>query len=202
MGIVKNKHLGINPELLGGDGSLRNMLLLAMPNIENSVFNKSVVYICAHNHSGAMGLIINQKLQDIEFADLLSQLHLPHKQNLPLPVVHLGGPVETGRGFVLHSEEYVRQDTVRLSDTLSMTGTVDILRSLAEGSGPHKSIFALGYAGWSAGQLEAEIQANAWLPLPVDEDVLFCDNLALKWPLCLEKMGINPVLLSGISGRA
>jgi putative transcriptional regulator len=203
MGTSKNKeHAGINPELLGGEGSLRNMLLIAMPGMETGVFNKSVVYICAHNSSGAMGLIINQRLPDIEFADLLSQLHLPVKNGLSVPVVHLGGPVETGRGFVLHSQEYVRQDTVRISDTLSMTGTVDILRSIAEGNGPRRSIFALGYAGWAAGQLEAEIQSNAWLTVPADDDLLFSSDLSRKWSMSLERLGINPLLLPNISGSA
>ena len=194
--------LGINPDTLGGEGSLRGQLLIAMPNIQSGAFSKSVVYICAHNHSGAMGIIINQKLADVEFADLLSQLHLPLKHGISMPVVHVGGPVETGRGFVLHSHEYAKPDTLKISDKLSMTGTVDVLRAIAQGRGPQRSLFALGYAGWSAGELENELQSNSWLTVQADEDILFHPDLEQKWLLSLTRLGVDPALLSDQAGHA
>ena len=118
------------------------------------------------------------------------------------PVVHFGGPVETGRGFVLHSTDFIREDTVRITDTLCITGTVDILQAIAEGRGPTRSIFALGYAGWSAGQLESEIQSNSWLTIPADDDLIFGTPLDDKWGKALSRMGINAHALSATAGHA
>lgn len=192
----------IDPDLLKGDSPLRNRLLIAMPRLNDGFFTRSVVYLCAHSDAGAMGIVINQKLPDVQFGDLLSQLHLPKSQLVVEPVVHFGGPVEAGRGFVLHSTDFMREDTVRVNDSMCITGTIDILRAMAEGKGPQRSIFALGYAGWGAGQLEAEIQANSWLTVAADEEIIFNADLSKKWEMAFARLGINPMMLSEDVGHA
>jgi putative transcriptional regulator len=191
----------IDPQLLKGDSPLRNHLLVATPNLTDGFFTRSVVYLCAHSTAGAMGIVINQRLPDVQFRELLSQLHLPRSQLVVDPVVHFGGPVETGRGFVLHSTDFMREDTVKINDHMCITGTVDILRAMAEGKGPEKSIFALGYAGWGPGQLEAELQANSWLTIPADDEVIFQTELAKKWEKALSRLGVNPLTLSLQAGH-
>jgi putative transcriptional regulator len=191
-----------DPNLLAGDSPFRHSLLIAMPSLDDGFFSRSVVYICAHSAAGAMGIVINQRLPDVGFGDLLSQLKLPQSPLLAEPIVHFGGPVETGRGFVLHSADFMREDTVRINDSLCITGTVDILQAIAAGKGPARSIFALGYAGWSAGQLEAEMQANAWLTVPADDELIFGTALDNKWEKALGRLGINPLTLSAEAGHA
>ncbi|MCE9507733.1 MAG: YqgE/AlgH family protein [Alphaproteobacteria bacterium] len=191
-----------NAALLVGDGPLRNQLLVAMPGLKADAFSRSVIYICAHSPAGAMGIVVNQKLQEVKFKDLLEQLQLPHSELQVDPVVHFGGPVETGRGFVLHSTDFMREDTVKVNDHIGITGTVDILRAIAEGAGPHKSIFALGYAGWGPGQLDAEMQANGWLVAPPDDDLIFNPDLSSTWEKAMLKMGIDPVALSSEPGHS
>lgn len=192
----------IDPNLLAGDSPFRHALLIAMPNMDDGFFNRSVVYLCAHSAAGAMGIVINQQLPDVGFGDLLSQLHVPQPPLLAEPIVHFGGPVETGRGFVLHSTDFMREDTVRINDTLCITGTIDILQAIAAGKGPRRSLFALGYAGWDAGQLETEMQANAWLTVPADDELLFGTPLDNKWETALGRLGINPLTLSANAGHA
>ncbi len=180
--------------------SLQHHVLIAMPQLSDGFFNRSVIYVCAHSAEGAMGIVINRAMPDIEFAELLDQLHLP--QSHAAPTVHFGGPVETGRGFVLHSTDFCREDTVRLTDGLSLTGTIDILRAISEGRGPNRAIFALGYAGWGPGQLETELQANSWLTVPADDDLIFDPDLPHKWDLALARLGVSPLMLSLQGGRA
>lgn len=192
----------IDPNLLDGDSPFRHSMLIAMPGLQDGLFTRSVVYICAHSAAGAMGIVVNQRLPDVEFGELLSQLKLPRSSLKVEPVVHFGGPVETGRGFVLHSTDFIREDTVRINDTLCITGTVDILEAIAEGRGPSRSIFALGYAGWSAGQLESEIQNNSWLTIPADEDLIFGTELDDKWGKALSRLGIDAHALSADAGHA
>lgn len=192
----------IDPNLLKGDSPLRNSLLVAMPSLRDGFFAKSVVYICAHSEAGAMGIVINQKLPDIDFGDLLSQLNLPESKLIVPPIVHFGGPVESGRGFVLHSQDFMREDTVRINEKMCITGTIDILRAIAEGRGPDKSVFALGYAGWGPGQLEAEMRANSWLTAPADDDIVFGQDLGHKWEKSFKRLGIDPLSISNMTGRA
>ena len=192
----------IDPNLLKGDSPFRNNLLIAMPSMNEGFFTRSVIYVCAHSAAGAMGIVINQRLPDVQFYDLLTQLHLPKSQLVVEPIVHFGGPVETGRGFVLHSTDFMREDTVRINDSMCITGTIDILRAIAEGKGPNRSIFALGYAGWSAGQLEQEMQQNSWITAPADEEIIFNTDLTKKWERALGRLGINPLLLSPDVGHA
>jgi len=138
----------------------------------------------------------------VQFRELMTQLRLPKPQLVLEPVVHFGGPVETGRGFVLHSTDFMREDTVRINDHICITGTIDILSAIAEGKGPVKSIFALGYSGWGPGQLEAEMHANSWLTVPADDELIFNTEIGKKWEKCLERLGINPAMLSTEVGRA
>lgn len=192
------------PTFLGGENSLRDTMLVAMPNLRGDVFAKSVIYICTHGPAGAMGIVVNQVVPEVTFDELLAQLKLPaSKSEIKVaPVVHFGGPVDSGRGFVLHSMDFVRDDTVRLNEHVGITGTIDILRAIADGEGPHKSIFALGYAGWGPGQLESEIYANTWLTVPADDDLLFGGGVAGKWERALQKIGVTPATLSFDAGHA
>ena len=192
----------IDPNLLGGDSPFRHSLLIAMPGLQDGIFTRSVVYVCAHSDAGAMGIVVNQRLPDVGFGELLSQLKLPRSSLSVDPVVHFGGPVETGRGFVLHSTDFIREDTVRINDTLCITGTIDILEAIAQGRGPVRSIFALGYAGWGAGQLENEIAENGWLTCPASVELLFDSDIERKYDRILASIGVNPAHLSSDAGHA
>lgn len=192
----------MNPDLLGKTSPFRDQLLIAMPSLQADVFTKSVIYVCAHSPAGAMGIVVNQKLPQVKFKDLLAQLKLPHSEFRMDPVVHFGGPVESGRGFVLHSTDFVQKDTLCINRHIGITGSIDILQAISEGHGPQKSIFALGYAGWGPGQLEAEMQANSWLTIPADDELLFNTELNAKWEKALLKIGITPGSLSFDVGHA
>ena len=182
---------------------LDGKLLVAMPSIGESVFSRSVIYMCAHSGDGAMGLIVNKPAPELDFDDLLKQLGISTAPGSNEIRVHLGGPVEHGRGFVLHSEEYQIDDaTMDVGDGFNMTATLDILRDMASGVGPRQSIMALGYAGWGPGQLEKEIQENGWLICDADRAVVFAGPEEDKWQKALGKMGVAPSMLSGAGGAA
>jgi putative transcriptional regulator len=182
---------------------LDGQLLIAMPGMGDIRFERSVIFLCAHSEEGAMGLIINKPADDLSFADLLAQLKIPASVDLAGARVHFGGPVEHGRGFVLHSGEYgVEGSSLKVSDAFAMTATVDILQDMARGSGPVRSLLALGYAGWGPGQLEGEIQANGWLTAAADPELVFGERDAEKWAAALRALGIDPRLLSAEGGRA
>jgi putative transcriptional regulator len=183
------------------DNSLKGRVLIAMPHMGDPNFARTVVFLCAHGEDGAMGLVVNKEADSIEFDDLLDQLGIEENHINAIPV-HDGGPVDTGRGFVLHSRDYFQDGSVMVTDDIAMTATVEILRSIAEGGGPRKRLLALGYAGWAPGQLENEIQANGWLITDADDDVLFSYELEQKWNGALQKLGIDPAALSGTAGRA
>lgn len=181
---------------------MAGQLLIAMPQMLDERFERSVIYMCVHNGKGAMGLVVNKLLESLTFADMLAQLRIepgPWAENMP---VHFGGPVETGRGFVLHTDDYEHEGTLRVHDGLSLTSTVDVLKAISEGTGPRRALLALGYAGWGPGQLESEIQANGWLHVPADESILFNENVEEKWALAIAKLGIEPLTFSGEAGRA
>ncbi|MEZ5841195.1 MAG: YqgE/AlgH family protein [Hyphomicrobiales bacterium] len=189
---------------------LDGQLLIAMPNMEDDRFARSVVYICAHSEDGAMGIVINQLSDEIDFSELLVQLDIVaegEEIRLPAPVhamhVHRGGPVEPGRGFVLHSADYyIDNSTLPINEGVCLTATLDILKAIAEGKGPERSLLALGYAGWAPGQLEAEIQANGWLYCDADPDLIFDDALEGKYDRALKRIGIDLGKLSVVSGNA
>ncbi|MGH6815661.1 MAG: YqgE/AlgH family protein [Hyphomicrobiaceae bacterium] len=190
--------------------SLTGQLLAAMPLMSDSRFARSVIYMCAHSEEGAMGLIINRRAPDISLRDLLRQLKVVKgegKTSVPAGVlamaVHIGGPVETGRGFVLHTIDYFAADsTLPIADGVGLTATVDILKAMAAGQGPHRSLLALGYAGWAPGQLEDEFQANGWLHCAADTDLIFDDNVEQKYGRVLSKLGIDPSHLVSEAGHA
>ena len=183
-------------------GYLTGQLLVAMPQMQDPRFMRTVIYMCAHSMEGAMGLVVNKLADNVSFPDLLDQLNI---QTGPVEneiFVHFGGPVETGRGFVLHSSDYVQDATLVIDENVGLTATVDILKSIAEGSGPDRSLLALGYAGWGAGQLDEEIQANGWLTVAPDVPLVFDGDLDGKWERAMGKMGIDFSKLSGDAGHA
>ena len=184
------------------DGFMTGQLLVAMPGMQDPRFIKSVVYMCAHNADGAMGLVINRALGSLTFADLLEQLGVEHDKTAAPVTVHFGGPVESGRGFVLHTADYVREGTLVVDGGIALTATVDILRAIAGGAGPRGRLLALGYAGWAPGQLENEIQQNGWLMVGADEKLVFDSNLDAKWERALGKLGIDVRMLSSDAGHA
>ena len=183
-------------------GYLTGQLIIAMPKMSDPRFSKTVIYMCAHNSEGAMGLIINKLVDELTFPDLLKQLEIkPALPKSPLNVF-LGGPVEQARGFVLHSTEYLQDATLRVSDTVGLTATIDVLRDIAEGNGPKDKILMLGYTGWGPGQLDLEIMENGWLHVEADDALVFGDRSTNKWEMAIKKIGINPQMLSDKSGHA
>lgn len=184
------------------EGYLTGQLLVAMPQMLDERFSTSVIYLCAHTEDGAMGLVVNKLLENVDLPDLLKQLDLePDLKGLGIRV-HFGGPVESGRGFVLHSGDYVQDATMVINDHIALTATTDVLRDIAAGDGPQNSFFALGYAGWGPGQLDAEIQANGWLSLEADNSLVFGRDPKTVWQSALAKMGIDISMLSGDAGHA
>ena len=183
-------------------GYLAGQMLVAMPQMQDPRFERSVVFMCAHTADGAMGLVINKLVDALSFPDLLEQLEIdvPEAQNRIQ--VHFGGPVESGRGFVLHSADYVQDATLVIDDAVALTATVDIVRAIVKGNGPSHSLLALGYAGWGPGQLDREIQANGWLSVPADRDLIFGEEQARKWKMAMATIGIDFSKLSGDSGHA
>lgn len=181
---------------------LTGQLLVAMPSMEDPRFARTVIYICAHSTDGAMGLVLNRALESLSFPDLLQQLGIETAGSNERIDVHFGGPVESERGFVLHSPDYVREATLVVDDTIALTATIDILKAIASGDGPKRSLLALGYAGWGSGQLDSEIKANGWLTVPADDDLIFGPNLDDKWQQAISKLGIDPIMLSDVAGHA
>lgn len=184
-------------------GFLDGRLLIAMPGMIDPRFDRSVIFMCAHSGDGAMGLIVNKPAEGLAFADLLEQLDIPRGDQASEIRVHLGGPVEHGRGFVLHSAEYEADGaTLEINDDLGMTASVDILRDIALGDGPERALLALGYAGWGPGQLEGELQQNGWLICEADDALIFSADDGGKWERALGLLGIDARTLSASGGRA
>lgn len=189
---------------------LDGQLLLAMPSMSDPRFHKAVIYLCAHSADGAMGIVVNQRAPHITFPKLLEQLDILPARNetsIQIPVedmtVHTGGPVESGRGFVLHTTDYFSDDsTLAIDDSISLTATIDILRAIATGRGPDRSLLALGYAGWAPGQLEHEIQSNGWLICPADTDLVFDPAIENKYDRAMAKLGVHPSFLVSDAGHA
>ncbi|HEY1942490.1 MAG TPA: YqgE/AlgH family protein [Roseiarcus sp.] len=190
--------------------SYEGQFLIAMPSLRDGPFARSVVYLCAHRDDGAMGIVINQRADEIEFSRLLVQLEIVgQSEAIRLPAraeavsVLRGGPVDTGRGFVLHSNDYRAEDsTVAIGDGVCLTATLDILRAIAKGDGPTKAVLALGYAGWGSGQLENEILANGWLVAPADSTLIFDPDFGAKYDRALALLGVHAAWLSSEVGHA
>ena len=182
---------------------LSGKLLVAMPGMGDPRFAHAVVYLCAYSGEGAMGLIVNKPQTQIDFPSLLEQLDIPATPATEHIRVHFGGPVEQSRGFVLHSDDYgIDETTLEVTDAIRMTATLTVLEDIAAGRGPRNKLFALGYAGWGAGQLEQEIAANGWLVAEADEALLFGGDNSGKWDRAMAGLGVDPALLSGGAGRA
>lgn len=189
---------------------LDGKFLIAMPALDDGDFARSVIYMCAHSAEGAMGLVINKPLDHLSFPDLLVQLEIiPDEKRIRLPSeartmrVHQGGPVDTGRGFVLHTSDFhLDASTLPISEELSLTATIEILKAIAEGRGPEHSLLTLGYAGWAPGQLESEIQANGWLTTDSDPDIIFSAADGDRYRRALATLGVDLAALSPVSGRA
>lgn len=184
--------------------NLEGQVLIAMPGMPDPKFAQAVVFLCAHSERGAMGLVLNKLAGNITFVDLLKQLRIrPQTRQVAGKAVQFGGPVETGRGFVLHTPEYTAGEaTVHVGPNVGLTTSVDVLKAIAENQGPRASMLALGYAGWGAGQLEREFAQNGWITCPADDYLLFGNQLQGKWEYAIRKLGINPAQLSRDAGRA
>lgn len=189
---------------------LDGQILIAMPWMSDERFARTLIYLCAHSSDGAMGIVLNQLVSHVSFPELLVQLDvIPASQQIRLPMparsmkVHRGGPVETGRGFVLHSDDFtIENSTLPIDEGVCLTATLEILKAIAEGRGPNHALLALGYAGWAPGQLESEIQHNGWLTVPADEELIFGLELDQKYDRAFQKLGVHPGWLSSDIGHA
>lgn len=188
---------------------LEGQFLVAMPGMPDKRFARSVIYVCAHSKDGAMGIVVNDPATHISFADLLNQLDVIDTEVAPLPQsvseiqVFRGGPMETGRGFVLHSEDYfLEKSTLPIEDGICLTATLEILKAVAHGRGPEKLLMALGYSSWGPGQLEGELQSNGWLNCPAESSIIFEGDLDTKYDRAMAILGVDPAMLSSEIGRA
>ncbi|HTO40718.1 MAG TPA: YqgE/AlgH family protein [Rhizomicrobium sp.] len=187
----------------GGESFLEGKLLIALPGMADPRFEKAVIFMCAHSGDGAMGIIINKPVDGLGFREMMDRLDIGVTAQTPDFPILFGGPVQTGRGFVLHSGEFESESsTLPVTDDISLTATLDILRAIADGQGPRRALFALGYAGWDGGQIEDEIRANGWIHCDADNAIIFDHALDEKWSLALKKLGIDMSGLSAHTGRA
>ena len=191
-------------------GFLDGKMLIAMPGMRDERFVRTVIYVCAHSDEGAMGIIVNKTAPDLDFPKLLVKLNvIPAEERIQLPpdarelTVLRGGPVETQRGFVLHSSDYYMENsTLPIDDGVCLTATLDVLKAIATGSGPAKAIMALGYAGWAPGQLETEMRDNGWLHCGADKELIFSADVGGKYDKALQMIGVHPGMLSSEAGHA
>ena len=182
--------------------SLKGKVLIAMPGMADPRFDKAVLIVLEHNAEGSMAVIVNKPLDAVHFDDLLDQLDIPHdKDALKDYPVYFGGPVDIGRGFVIHSTDFMLAHSVDLAP-LAVTTSVDMLERIAAGQGPKESLFCIGYAGWTAGQLDDEIVDNAWLHAPLDPALLFSLPFEKRWEAAMALAGVNPDFLSSETGHA
>lgn len=183
--------------------NLTGKLLIAMPGMGDPRFDHSVIFLCEHSEKGAMGLIVNKPVGDLPFPQLLEQLEIAVGPGAEGTRVHFGGPVESGRGFVLHSADYDSAlGTLSVDDDFAMTATLDVLEDISAGSGPEKALLALGYAGWGPGQLEEEIAQNGWLTADATPEIVFSRENITKWERALKQLGVDAITLSATAGRA
>lgn len=184
-------------------GYLEGSLLIATPLLQGTRFEKAVIYVCAHNHTGAMGILVNHTLNNIKYGDILSQLNIkPSQINFGNAPVYFGGPIESAKGFILHTSDYFSNATQILHSNISLTSTVDILEDMALGKGPNKRILALGCAGWGPGQLEKELKENVWITAPANEAIVFDYHDEEKWQHAADLVGVNFTHYSTVVGNA
>jgi putative transcriptional regulator len=186
----------------GQDGYLGGQVLIAMPGMQDPRFAKAVICLCAHSSEGAMGIVLNRPIEGLSFDELLKQLELEPRPPQRRIRMCQGGPVEGGRGFVLHTTDWSNDQSLPVTDDLALTASIDILKAIAGGGGPRQGILALGYAGWGPGQLEQEIQQNSWLSAPADPALLFETAPDAKWRRAMARLKIDPLLLSDVAGHA
>lgn len=180
--------------------SLKNQLLIAMPNLDDGNFSRTVTYICEHNEQGAMGIVLNRP-SELRLSDIFEHMNIDTSSD-SRQKVFIGGPVEEDRGFVLHSHTDNWASTMQITENISISTSKDILEAMAKGDGPQKTFVALGYAGWAAGQLEQEIQNNAWLSGPSDEQIIFDTPSEQRWKAAAKRIGVDLTLLSQEAGHA
>jgi len=186
----------------GSKAWLTGQLLIAMPLMPDPRFARAVIYMCSHGPNGAMGLVLNRLYTETNFKMLVQQLNIKMPAEIPDVPIHFGGPVENGRGFVLHSSDYLREGTTRIDETISLSASVEIVQAITNGEGPERAMMALGYTGWGAGQLDIEMKANNWLTAAPDDMILFDRDLDTKWERALAKIGVSAMMLSGEAGHA
>jgi putative transcriptional regulator len=184
------------------DTFLTGQLLIAMPAMGDERFAQSVIYLCAHTADGAMGIVVNRPLQKPSFGDLLKQLNVAPTPPARQIQLCQGGPVENARGFVLHTTDWTGEGSLRVTESTALTASLDVLKAIAGGGGPREGLLALGYAGWGPGQLDNEIQQNAWLSVPADDTLVFDGDFDTKWRRAFAKLRIDPLLLSDVAGHA
>lgn len=194
--------MGREGRVAADEGYLGGQVLVAMPAMADPRFARSVICLCAHSPEGAMGIVVNKPLEGLSFDGLLRQLSLAPSPPQRRLAMHTGGPVEGGRGFVLHTTDWSSDSSLPVGEGLGLTASVDILKAVAGGGGPRQGILALGYAGWGPGQLDEEIQHNAWLSVDPDEGLLFGPSHDAKWHQAMAKLKVDPSALSGVAGRA
>jgi putative transcriptional regulator len=183
---------------------LTGKLLIAMPAMEDPRFAGAVVFLCSHSPTQSMGLIINKRVDEITFAEMMEQLEIAPQGTVPDVPVCYGGPVELRRGFVLHTSDYRPrgEEALRVGRQFAMTGTLEILEDIAAEKGPRQALLALGYAGWGEGQLDDEIQRNDWLTADATTEIVFDLPMERKWDAALESLGVSPLTLSSEAGHA
>ncbi len=183
---------------------IQGQILVAMPSMQDPRFRESIIFMCGHDKNGAMGIIVNKLIDDVYLEDIIDQMDLEAQaqDDIPPYPIHYGGPVEIGRGFVLHTTDCLRDSSVTITDDIALTASTEIFNQVLEGSGPDHLLIALGYAGWSSGQLETEIMENSWLTLPADASILFDTTPETLWERTLKKFGIDPLCLSLHAGNA
>jgi putative transcriptional regulator len=185
------------------DGFFSGQFLIAMPGIGDPRFERALILICAHDQEHAMGLAVNRPVEGLTVSDLLERLGVKATMALPDDLVLMGGPVQRERGFVLHSDDYASEHSAEVVDGVSLTASREVLDAMAShDGGPARSLLALGYAGWGAGQLEEEIKQNVWLTCEADEELIFSHDHDAKWARALAKLGVDPERLSSVAGRA
>jgi putative transcriptional regulator len=207
---MTRKALQKSPSTAGGRGFLDGQMLIASPGMQDERFARSLIYVCAHSSEGAMGIVVNQPAPHISFPDLLVKLDvIPAADKIQLPstagdvTVLKGGPVETERGFVLHSADFfIENSTLPIDEGICLTATLDILKAIARGNGPHNALLALGYAGWAPGQLENELHHNGWLHCSADPQLIFGADIDAKYEQAMLKIGIRPGMLTNDVGHA
>ena len=193
---------GDDADCQGGEGRLTGQLLIAMPAMNTPHFAQSVIYMCAHTPEGAMGIVVNRPITRPSFDDLLEQLEVlpaPPRRRVEL---FRGGPVDSARGFVLHTSDWTGEGSLQVNDGVALTASLDVLKAIADGGGPARGLLALGYAGWGPGQLDREFQENAWLSAPATLDLLFDHDNETKWRRAMAILKVDPLLLSGTAGHA